>query len=215
MSIWYFTECINRGQGKARGALLNKTNSGQTIEPEILVLLSGGLDSCACVDFYREMERPVEAVFVDYGQRAVKYERQAARAIAKHYNINLHEIRLSPKTHKNTGEIKFRNLFLLSLALMESSDYTRGVVLGVHAGTQYWDCSSEFIKSLQEMIIYKYNNIKILTPFINWNKNEIIQYVIDRKIPYKITYSCENGKTDGCGVCLSCIDRMRLANVST
>ena len=56
---------------------------------EVLVLLSGGIDSTACVNFYIEFGRPPRGVFVDYGQPAALNEIQAARAVAKYYSIPL------------------------------------------------------------------------------------------------------------------------------
>ncbi len=194
---------------------MNQQKSATAIEPEILVLLSGGLDSCACIDFYKHMGRPIAAMFIDYGQRAAKREKLAARNITNYYDINLQEIRISKVNKKEIGEIKYLNLFLLSTALMESSNSIRAIVLGIHAGTTYWDCELKFIKSMQNMILNKHNNIKILTPFINWHKTEIMQYVLDNNVPFDMTYSCEDGRAGGCGKCLSCIDRMRLADVNS
>jgi 7-cyano-7-deazaguanine synthase in queuosine biosynthesis len=39
---------------------------------EVLVLLSGGIDSAACLDFYKELGRPPCALFVDYGHPAAR-----------------------------------------------------------------------------------------------------------------------------------------------
>lgn len=40
------------------------------LDLEVLVLLSGGIDSTACLDFYLQLGRPSCALFVDYGQPA-------------------------------------------------------------------------------------------------------------------------------------------------
>jgi 7-cyano-7-deazaguanine synthase in queuosine biosynthesis len=40
----------------------------------VLVLLSSGIDSAACLDFYIKEKRDVSAIFVDYGQKAKEQE---------------------------------------------------------------------------------------------------------------------------------------------
>jgi 7-cyano-7-deazaguanine synthase len=182
---------------------------------EILVLLSGGLDSMACVDFYLQMGRAVEGLFIDYGQKGIKYEALAAKRIADHYNIKLNTLALKKASTKAKGEIRNRNLFLISTALMECSDKIHGIALGLHSGTNYLDCSHKFIQKSQQLIKLSGINIKLLTPFIEWDKGNIIQYLIQRNAPYKLTYSCESGAQNGCGECLSCLDRRELLDAST
>ena len=50
-----------------------------------IVLLSGGLDSMACVHFYLKMGYEVSALFCDYGQPAAPQEREAAICIANYF----------------------------------------------------------------------------------------------------------------------------------
>ena len=54
-----------------------------------VVLLSGGIDSAACLDFYRRQHFDVSGFHVKYGQAAAHREEAAARAIADHYQIPL------------------------------------------------------------------------------------------------------------------------------
>ena len=53
----------------------------------VIVLLSGGIDSMACVEFYLKQGYSVEGLFFDYGQPALKAESVAANRIATHYGI--------------------------------------------------------------------------------------------------------------------------------
>jgi 7-cyano-7-deazaguanine synthase len=41
------------------------------------ILLSGGIDSMACVNFYKALNYEVECIFCDYGQPASISEKQA------------------------------------------------------------------------------------------------------------------------------------------
>ena len=59
-----------------------------------VVLVSGGLDSAACVDFYQQQRLAVSGLHVTYGQPAARHEAAAATAVAHHYGIPLTLIRL-------------------------------------------------------------------------------------------------------------------------
>jgi 7-cyano-7-deazaguanine synthase len=52
------------------------------IEENVVVLLSGGIDSFACANFYQEQGLQIQSLFVDYGQVAAEMERHSARQIA-------------------------------------------------------------------------------------------------------------------------------------
>ncbi len=80
--------------------------------------------------------------------------------------------------------------------------------MGIHSGTPYYDCSKEFVSSVNSILKgYTSGEILLDAPFIDWNKEMIIQYCKDNDVPLDITYSCENGQEPPCGKCLSCLDR--------
>jgi tRNA(Ile)-lysidine synthase TilS/MesJ len=51
----------------------------------VSVLLSGGLDSSACIHYYLSQSFKVNAIFIDYGQKANENELNSAINIARHY----------------------------------------------------------------------------------------------------------------------------------
>ena len=57
--------------------------------PSSTVLLSGGIDSSACLQFLLDRRHDVSALFIDHGQAAAERERPAAGAIAKHFDLHL------------------------------------------------------------------------------------------------------------------------------
>ena len=184
-------------------------------QPEILVLLSGGVDSAACVQIYSEMDRPLCALFVDYGQPSVKPELSAAHAIAEHYSLALMKTQWRGPSVKQAGLVPGRNAFLLSAALLERPPSISGVVVGVHAGTDYPDCSQAFVATMQEVAdIYTNGALQILAPLVDWQKIEVYEYCKAGRVPLPLTYSCEAGGPPPCGECLSCKDR-ELLNART
>jgi 7-cyano-7-deazaguanine synthase len=173
----------------------------------VLVLLSGGVDSTACVAYYISQKYSVNGLFVDYGQSAARYENKAALAISQHYNIPLKKIIVSGARKWGAGCIPGRNSFLLLIALMNFKYKSGLVAIGIHSGTDYWDCSKEFIEIMQTCFErYTDGCISIDAPFLSWKKNEIWKYSIEKKVPLELTYSCELGKEQPCGECLSCRD---------
>jgi len=192
----------------------NHLHNNEMDKCEVLVLLSGGVDSAACLHFYKELGRLPCALFVDYGQLAAEIEKKCAREIVSFYSVPIMISKWSGPTIKNSGLINGRNAFLLFAALMERPENINIISIGLHSGVDYPDCSQEFIKEIQSIIdIYDKAKVDISAPFINFTKYEIYSYCRKNNIPIELTYSCEEGKLPPCRKCLSCIDR-ELLNVS-
>lgn len=175
---------------------------------EVLVLLSGGLDSAACLNFFIDIGRPTSCLFIDYQQPAIKQESCAAKSIANYYDVALYKAQWRGQSVKNSGFIAARNAFLLMAALMECPKQITTVALGIHAGTNYPDCSPAFLDLMQNIFnIYSKGSIRLAAPFVDWKKADIWEYAQSNGIPIDKTYSCEAGQTPTCGHCLSCLDR--------
>lgn len=178
---------------------------------EVLVLLSGGLDSAACLHFYVALGRQVAAVFIDHGQPAADQEVSSAHAVAHHYRVPLRTHTWCGSTEKKVGSILGRNAFLLAAALMESTPTVSAIAIGVHAGTEYSDCSVAFLKTVQAVFdIYTERHVEVAAPFVEWTKPDVWEYVRSNNVPFELTYSCELGGATPCGACLSCQDREAL-----
>jgi len=176
-----------------------------------IVLLSGGIDSTACIHYYLTQGFNTNAVFIDYGQITFEKELESAKKIAAHYKINLDIIILRNSTKFSQGEIKGRNAFLIFSVLLNYPNFQGILSLGIHSGTPYYDCSKNFINDITE-ILNGYTNGEIIldTPFLTWDKKMIHEYCKTNKIPIHLTYSCENNSNGPCGVCKSCLDRRAL-----
>ena len=192
-------------------AFLEKADKVRTKDAdnkEVLVLVSGGLDSTACLHFYLDFGRPPEAFFINYGQPAARREKVAAKLVCDYYKVPLRIFRLPAPSISTPGFITGRNLFLGAAALLLKPDSVRVIAMGIHAGTGYPDCTPEFLQRLQALYDLSSNNYVLITaPFIDWTKAEIWEYCYINKIPVELTYSCELGTDPPCGSCLSCRDR--------
>jgi 7-cyano-7-deazaguanine synthase len=181
------------------------------MEPEVMVLLSGGIDSTACIDFYMEFGRQPCGLFLNYGQPAAAQEMRSATAVARHYAIPLIQLKLQARRPKTPGLIPGRNCFLIAAALMERPPSVSVIAIGIHYGTGYADCSESFLERTQATIdLLEPPRVHLAAPFITWTKADIYAYCYQRRVPIELTYSCEQGGPHPCGQCLSCRDREML-----
>ena len=184
------------------------------METPTWILLSGGIDSAACVQFYVDLERTITCLFVDYGQRSAEPERQSATAVSSHYRVPLEQLTVSgPRTFAE-GEVPARNGLLLVSALMHFPARTGTIAIGLHSGTAYYDCTPSFLSNVNEMFAgYTDGRVRCEAPFLDWDKAAIWEYCHKTNVPVEITYSCERGDAPPCGRCLSCLDRRSLRAV--
>lgn len=187
------------------------SRAGLAIYPQALVLMSGGVDSAACAHFLQRRSSHVSAIFIDYGQAARKQERSAAAALSKHLNIPLSAFRITGGRSFSDGELVGRNAFLAFSAFFLSRAAPGVLAMGMHAGTDYYDCSMAFISSLKQFIAdHSDGKTVFIAPFIDWSKKDVFEYFKKARLPLSATYSCEAGSLRACGECLSCLDRMSL-----
>jgi 7-cyano-7-deazaguanine synthase len=178
---------------------------------QAVVLLSGGIDSSCCIAFYQQAGHEVTGVFVDYGQPVREREEQSATAIARHYAIPLHLIRTAGPAQISEGEIAGRNAFLVFAAFLHLPLQSGLMVLGIHAGSPYYDCSEHFIAHLNALLSgYSDGKVSVAAPFLEWSKKAVFDFCHEAKVPVELTWSCEVGPLVPCGHCLSCEDRARL-----
>jgi 7-cyano-7-deazaguanine synthase len=173
-----------------------------------VILLSGGLDSAACLHLARSQNNSLRGVFVDYGQAAASAEHKAATGIGRLLGIPVDEVVCRGQGSFGTGEILGRNAFLVMAALVYGNLQRGRIGIGIHAGTTYYDCTPAFTDSINRLVAeYSDGKIEVWTPFINLSKARVCDYFALTGIPLEMTYSCEAGTNPPCGTCLSCLDR--------
>jgi 7-cyano-7-deazaguanine synthase len=147
-------------------------------------------------------------MFINYGQAAAEPESLAAGVIAKHFDVHLSTICVTGGPAFTNGELTGRNAFLIATALFLGAPEQDFIIIGIHAGTPYYDCSLAFIDRMGTVVAEHTNGTcALLAPFKEWTKSQIAEYVVAKKLPHDQTYSCETGTIPVCGRCLSCLDR--------
>lgn len=176
-----------------------------------LVLISGGLDSYACAHLLKQQGAKVRGVFIDYGQAAVENERLAVEILAQQLQIPVAYLYTHTSQKFGEGELLGRNAFLISAAVFLGGAQDGLVAIGVHAGTPYIDCSTQFFEAARNLVeIQSDNRLSLTAPFLDWSKAQIYQYLTSQELPVDQTYSCESGTIPPCGSCASCRDREAL-----
>jgi 7-cyano-7-deazaguanine synthase len=185
--------------------------NGRTIS---MVLVSGGIDSTACIHYYLDQDFDVRGVFIDYAQAASDKELCSAKNIASYYKIKLNHIIIKTPQIFSEGEIIGRNAFLVIATLLSLPKFRGIIALGIHSGVPYYDCSELFVRDINRIYDgYTDGQVILDAPFLKWNKKMIYEYCKDNNVPIHLTYSCELGGDKPCGKCRSCLDRSAL-NVS-
>jgi len=157
--------------------------------------------------YYRSERFAVDALFVDYGQLSARREMRAAKLIARHFHVPLRILKIVGASKKGSGLIVGRNAFLLFTAALEFGSRAGQIVIGIHSGTNYRDCSAVFVRRTQEVIdICIGGKVQIGAPFLKWGKGDVWTYAKRKKVPLALTYSCERGLAQPCGCCDSCKD---------
>ena len=202
-----------------------------------VVAVSGGLDSCVTAAIANQ-EYELAFAHINYGQRTQERELKAFNDIADFYSAkyriiidfnHLAKIGGSSLTDKSmkintadlesneipTSYVPFRNANILTACVswaevIEAEAVFIGAVFEDSSG--YPDCRPDFFDAFNSVIelgTKTDTKIKIRTPIIHMNKNEIIDKGNELNAPLNLTWSCYQNEDEACGVCDSCALRLR------
>jgi 7-cyano-7-deazaguanine synthase len=192
-----------------------------------IVLCSGGIDSVTTANYVKKKlkQNPI-ILFFNYQQPALKQERKSSKLCAKSLKSKFIELTLpcmgysnnnfsrvsSLKNTKNISNkfyIPARNLIFLSHAISLAEKLKiKNIYTGFkHEGREFYpDTTKEFLDSLNKVAnISTKVKPKATAPFINMDKEDIINLAIKLNINLKNTFSCYLPiKNKHCGKCLAC-----------
>ena len=110
--------------------------------------------------------------------------------------------------------VPFRNSHFLSAAVSWAEVLgAEKIYIGAVAqdSSGYPDCRPEFYAAFNEAVRTgtKQGTIRIETPLIALRKAEIVRLGLELGAPFDLTWSCYSREDRACGVCDSCVLRMR------
>ena len=200
-------------------------------------IISGGMDSAVSSFIALEMGYDVIALHFNYQQRTQNRELKAFRDIIKELNpIKSYEIDLDffaqiganaltdksidvPTSGLSDGVpityVPFRNGIFLSIATAIAEKHgAEAIFIGVvqEDSSGYPDCSDNYISNMEKAInsgTKESTNIEIVRPLVHLSKSQIVQKGLELNVPLEYTWSCYQNEDRACGVCDSCILRLR------
>jgi 7-cyano-7-deazaguanine synthase len=201
-----------------------------------VVLLSGGMDSCVCAAMAAQ-ECQVAALHIIYGQRTEDRERESFAGICDRLGIRdrlivrndaLRAIGGSALTDRSIDVpeslaighnipvtyVPFRNAHFLAVAVswaevLGASRVYIGAVEPDSSG--YPDCRPAYYEAFNEVVKAgtREGSIQIVTPLIRMKKSQIVMRGLELGAPFDLTWSCYSREDRACGVCDSCVLRLR------
>ena len=208
----------------------------QSIKSRAVVLLSGGMDSCVCAALAAR-DHETAALHVSYGQRTEARERESFIAICDRVSVHnrlivrnealkliggsaLTDEKIEVPESRLLGHdipvtyVPFRNAHFLSVAVswaevLGASKIYIGAVEQDSSG--YPDCRPAYYRAFNQVIEAgtKEGGIEIVTPLIAMRKAEIVRLGLELGAPFDLTWSCYSREDRACGVCDSCVLRLR------
>jgi 7-cyano-7-deazaguanine synthase len=104
-----------------------------------------------------------------------------------------------------------RNLVLLTKAgVVASNRNAHRIALGPLAGNPFPDARREFFASMSTSLSLGLDHeIKVVAPFLDWEKEEVIRRGVELNVPLELTLSCMNPAPgpQHCGLCSKCRER--------
>jgi 7-cyano-7-deazaguanine synthase len=201
-----------------------------------VVLLSGGMDSCVCAALAAR-DHQAAAVHISYGQRTEERERQSFLAICQRLKIHdklmvrnealraiggsaLTDDAIDVPSAAEIGHtvpvtyVPFRNAHFLSVAVSWAEVLGAGTVyIGAVEpdSSGYPDCRPAYYKAFNELVRAgtKEGIIQIVTPLIAMRKTDIVRLGLELGAPFDLTWSCYSREDQACGICDSCVLRLR------
>jgi len=110
--------------------------------------------------------------------------------------------------------VPFRNAHFLSAAVSWAEVLgAKTVFIGAveQDSSGYPDCRPAYYDAFNQLIRTgtKKGEIRVATPLITMRKNEIVRLGVELGAPFHVSWSCYSGETEACGVCESCVLRLR------
>jgi 7-cyano-7-deazaguanine synthase len=187
------------------------------MESASILLLSGGIESTTLLAELAHAGEPVQALFLDYGQRGATEERRAAEAHCARLGVELVTLDLARigatfrrgQERKSHVPLPHRNLVALSLGLSYATNLgAKRLYLAANAeDTREYPASSHAFLAQFRLICGLLGDVELRAPYLDLPKAGVIRRGVELGVDYDTTYSCLLGYPMHCGRCPQCLKR--------
>lgn len=195
---------------------------------EIVLLLSGGIDSTVLLYWLVEKGYTIFPLIINYGQITYESEYRHSIDILKELSIdNLFHVDIPELSKVGRGTLigeypqsltsysewyitEFfpnRNLILLTVATSYAYMLnTTNVAIGL-VGKSYKDTSLDFLNSFINCLEISLMSVNVIAPFADKDREQVIMEAVRLDVPLKKTFSCNALSNRHCQLCSSCLER--------
>ena len=199
----------------------------------VVLIYSGGVDSTTLLYLLIKKGFKIKTLSFDYGQKHRKELKMAKKTCNKlgieNKIINLRNLapilksalvgkgEKIPEGHYKDKVMKQtvvpnRNMIMLSIAMAYAISLKYSyIAYAAHSGDHeiYPDCRPIFVDRISKLAeVIDYKPVKILVPFINKTKTDIVRIGKKLNVDYSLTWSCYCGKKNPCLKCGTCVERI-------
>lgn len=215
------------------------SGNGTTQRPRAVVCLSGGMDSTVCAALAARDHETYALHFSygqRTEQRELQSARAVANALGIRELLPLRmdlfrqiggsaltdpsiAVPTAPPAEQIGAEIPvtyvpFRNAHFLAAAVSWAEVLgAKRVFIGAveQDSSGYPDCRPAYYQAFQQLVRTgtREGDIEVVTPLIALRKEQIVRLGIEIGAPFEWTWSCYTGEEKACGVCESCVLRLR------
>jgi 7-cyano-7-deazaguanine synthase len=200
-----------------------------------IAILSGGLDSTVSLAVAVRKMKIVAALTFDYGQRAARREREASRAIARHYRVP-HQVIETPWLARLTGTalvnrrarlprlemsersakavwVPNRNGCFIEIAAAHAESMgARRLITGFNReeAATFPDNSKAYVGAVNRALSFSTaTGVQVVSYTINLDKKEIVRLGRRLGAPLDRIWPCYEGGPEWCRSCESCLRSLR------
>jgi 7-cyano-7-deazaguanine synthase len=187
------------------------------VESASVLLLSGGIESTTLLAQLADAGEPVQALFIDYGQRGAAEERRAAETHCGRLGVELVALDLARvgatfrrgQERKHHVPLPHRNLVALSLGLSYATNLgAKRLYLAANRddATEQPSSSHAFLAQFR-LMCGLLGDVELRAPYLDLTKADVIRRGVELGVDYDSTYSCLLGYPVHCGRCPQCVKR--------
>jgi len=202
-----------------------------------IVLVSGGLDSCVTASIAAK-DHNLYFLHTNYGQKTEKRELKSFYDLCDYFNVkdkmivNIDYLKVIggsslvddnievERGQLNRSDIPatyvpFRNGNILSIAVSWAEVIgAEKIYIGAveEDSSGYPDCRREFYTAFNNLLrvgLKPDTVLNVETPLIDLDKSEIVKLGSQLGSPFELTWSCYKNEIKACGICDSCLLRLR------